>query len=87
MYSSFLQYTVMEVKTIEWLGTPIEAILVNGKLRRGDTISLCCLDGPIFIHIRAFLAPEPMKKMRIKNPYTHHKVQKVFFEELINSRS
>lgn len=67
------QATVLEVKVVEGLGTTIDVILVNGVLHEGDRIVVCGLDGPIATNIRALLTPHPMRELRVKTPYQHHK--------------
>uniref|UniRef100_A0A182J6D4 Tr-type G domain-containing protein n=1 Tax=Anopheles atroparvus TaxID=41427 RepID=A0A182J6D4_ANOAO len=73
MYSEDLQATVLEVKAIPGLGTTIDAILINGKLREGDTMILAGTEGPIVTQIKALLMPQPMKELRVKNAYIEHK--------------
>ncbi|CAN8072340.1 unnamed protein product [Agarophyton chilense] len=73
MFTSILEATVLEVKVIEGLGTTIDIILTGGVIHEGDTIMVVGLDGPIVTTIRALLTPHPMKEMRVKGQYLHHK--------------
>ncbi|KAJ1388440.1 Translation protein, beta-barrel domain superfamily [Sesbania bispinosa] len=67
-YSEEVQCTVLEVKVVEGHGTTIDVVLVNGILHEGEQIV-----GPIVTTIRALLTPHPMKELRVKGTYLHHK--------------
>ncbi|KAL1820184.1 hypothetical protein ACET3Z_015053 [Daucus carota] len=72
-YSDVVQCTVLEVKVIEGHGTTIDVVLVNGVLHEGDQIVVCGMQGPIVTTIRALLTPHPMKELRVKGTFLHHK--------------
>jgi translation initiation factor 5B len=41
VFSSAPECSILEVKTVEGLGTTIDVVLVNGTLRKSDTIVVC----------------------------------------------
>ena len=52
------QASVLEVKTVEGLGTAIDVVLINGVLREGDRIVVCGLQGAIVTRIKALKTPQ-----------------------------
>ncbi|CAH2036658.1 unnamed protein product [Thlaspi arvense] len=76
-YVDKVQCTVLEVKVIEGHGTTIDVVLVNGVLHEGDQIVVCgsqaSRNGPVVTTIRSLLTPTPMKELRVKGTYLHHR--------------
>jgi translation initiation factor 5B len=72
-YRPELQCTVLDVRTVEGLGTTVDVMLINGVLREGDKIVVCTLAGPVVTHIRSLVTPHPLREMRVKGDYLHHK--------------
>ncbi|KAK3778828.1 hypothetical protein RRG08_013094 [Elysia crispata] len=58
------------------MGTTIDVILINGSINEGDTVVMAGTEGPIVTPIRGLLMPQPMKELRVKNQYEHHKTVK-----------
>ena len=64
MYTEALQCTVLEVKVLDGLGHSVDVVLVNGRLKEGDTIVVSTMEGPVVTTIRALLTPPPNREMR-----------------------
>ncbi|KAM8976026.1 eukaryotic translation initiation factor 5B isoform 2-T2 [Pelodytes ibericus] len=72
-HSEELRAQVMEVKALPGMGTTIDVILINGRLKESDTIIVPGVEGPIVTQIRGLLLPPPMKELRVKNQYEKFK--------------
>ena len=72
-YHQNFECTLLEVKVVEGLGTTIDVVLVNGVIYDSDQLVVCGMNGPIVTSIRALLTPQPMKEIRVKGAYVHHK--------------
>jgi translation initiation factor 5B len=75
-YTRDLKCTVMEVKTIEGLGKTVDAILVNGRIKNGDTVVLGGQNGPITTTIRQILIPPENKDLRVKQSWQKRSIVK-----------
>jgi translation initiation factor 5B len=73
IYKPELQCTVLDVRTVEGLGTTVDVMLINGVLREGDRVMVCTLGGPVVTHIRSLATPHPLRELRIKGDYLMHK--------------
>lgn len=72
-YKPELLCTVLDVRNVEGLGTTVDVMLINGVLKEGDKIVVCTLSGPVVTHIRSLVTPHPLREMRVKGDYLHHK--------------
>ena len=66
-------HQVLEVKTMEGLGTTVDVVLINGTLREGDRMVVCGLGGPIVTRIKSLKTPQVLKEMRVKGALVEHK--------------
>merc|ERR1719319_592732 len=64
-FTEELQATVLEVKAIGGFGTTIDLVLVNGRLKFGQTIVLTGTQGPVVTTIKALLTPSKMQDLRV----------------------
>ncbi len=58
--------TILEVKEEKGLGTTLDVILYDGKLKVNDLIVIGSIDKPIVTKVRALLEPKPLSEMRDK---------------------
>ncbi|MGM5482350.1 MAG: translation initiation factor IF-2 [Nanobdellota archaeon] len=58
--------TVLEVKEVQGLGTTLDVIIYNGKIRKGDTIVIGGINEPIVTKVRSLLEPKPLSEMMDK---------------------
>ncbi len=56
--------TILEVKEERGLGKTLDVILYSGTIRKGDTIVVGGISGPIVTKVKALLRPKPLDEMR-----------------------
>lgn len=61
--------SVLEVKEAKGLGTTIDVILYDGRIKIGDTIVLGSRDEPVVTRVRALLEPRPMAEIRLEDEF------------------
>ncbi|XP_037467339.1 eukaryotic translation initiation factor 5B-like [Triticum dicoccoides] len=72
-YDDTVECTVLEVNEHKDLGTTVDVVLINGVLHQGDQVIVCTKQGPVTTIIRDLLTPHPMKELKAKGAYKHHK--------------
>jgi len=63
---------ILETKETHGFGNTVDAILVNGTLKRNDKIMLCTFNRPIETTVRTILTPKSLAELRVKGEYTHN---------------
>ena len=71
-FKSELQCVVMEKSINDTLGSTVDVILINGTLKKGDTIFIQTSDGVISTVIKNLLTPPPNRESRVKTEYIHY---------------
>jgi translation initiation factor 5B len=56
--------TVLEVKEIKGLGTTLDVILYEGKIKQGDTIAAATKNDVVITTVRSLLLPAPLEEIR-----------------------
>lgn len=56
---------VLEVKELPGTGHVIDTVIYDGVLRKGDTIVVGGLEGPLVTKVRALLMPKPLEEIRV----------------------
>ena len=64
--NSLAKGVVLEVKETQGLGTTLDVIIFDGKLKKNDTIVVGGLHEPVVTKIRALLEPAPLSEMMDK---------------------
>ena len=54
------------MKALPGLGTTIDVVLVNGRIKEGDTMILAGQEGVITTRVRDLLMPQPLRELRVK---------------------
>ncbi|XP_014757754.2 eukaryotic translation initiation factor 5B [Brachypodium distachyon] len=73
VYDDTVECTVLEVNEVKDLGATIDVVLINGVLHQGDQVIVCTEQGPVTTVIKDLLTPHPMKELKAKGIYKHHK--------------
>ena len=56
--------SVMEVKEVKGIGKAMDVIIYDGTLRKGDSIVIGGMEGPLVRKVKALLEPDPLGEMR-----------------------
>ena len=66
--SDFAKGSILEVKEEKGLGTTVDVILYDGKIKRGDYMVIAAKE-PIVTKIRAILRPRPLQELRVEKKF------------------
>lgn len=61
--------SIMECNKIEGLGATIDIILVTGKLKIGDRISVLGFDGPNIVTVKGLYIPDELRELKLQDQY------------------
>ncbi len=56
--------SILEVKDVKGIGKALDVIIYDGTLRKGDTVVIGGIAGPVVIKVKALFEPEQLAEMR-----------------------
>lgn len=71
-YSDNVKCVIFEKTITDGIGSSIDVILINGELKKGDTIMFQTCDGILNTTIREILTPPPNKESRVNSTFIHN---------------